>query len=309
MGAEDFLIDRTIQQIQKASVVPGTADFNLDILYGNETDGNQIYNIAMSYPMMTERRTVIVKNIHLLSPASIDVIAKYVNNPSPTTCLLMTAQKLDFRKSSLAKIKSNSVFIEAKPLYDNQVPEWIRSYVSDQKLKIAEDAIRLLHASTGSSLRRISVEIEKIKLNISNKNIIEISDVERVVGFSKEYNVFEFCDAVGSKKTAKSLKILSEMLRLGEIPGGLLAMLNRHFTIISKLKELKRQKVRREQIAKELKVNPFFVDNYSRQADQYSLSQISKAFEFLLEADFQLKTSYQKPKLIMEMLLIKLCSF
>jgi DNA polymerase III subunit delta len=260
----------------------------------------------MSYPMMAERRTVIVKNMHMLSPASFTMLAKYVENPAPTTCLILAAQKLDFRKSSLAKIKSKSKFIEAKPLYDNQVPEWIRSYASEQQLKIADDAIRLLHASTGSSLRRISTEIEKIKLNLLNKNTIEITDVERVVGISREYNVFELCDAVGSKKTAKSLNILSGMLQLGEVPSGLLAMLNRHFTIIAKLKELKKQNFRREQIAKELRINPFFVDNYARQAGQFNSSQISKVFDILLDADFQIKTSYQKPKMVMELAIIKL---
>ena len=307
-GPEDFIIERATQKIQQASIVPGTEDFNLDILYGNETDGSQIVNIAMSYPMMAERRTVIVKNMHLLSTSAIDVLVKYVQNPSATTCLILTALKLDFRKSSMAKIKEKSIFIEAKSLYDNQVPEWIRSFVSEQNLKITDDAIRLLHASTGSSLRRISTEIEKIKLNLLEKKLVEIADVERVVGISREYNVFEFCDAVGSKKTAKSLKILGGMLQLGEIPSGLLAMLNRHFTIISKLQELKKQKFRREQIAKELKINPFFVENYSKQAELFSYSQIAKVFDLLLEADFQLKTSYQKPKLVMEMLLIKLGS-
>ena len=307
-GPEDFLIQRATQKIQKASIVPGTEDFNLDILYGNETDGSQIVNIAMSYPMMAERRTVIVKNMHLLSTSAIDVLVKYVQKPSSTTCLILTAQKLDFRKSSLAKIKSKSIFIEAKSLYDNQVADWIRSFASEQNLKITDDAIRLLHASTGSSLRRISTEFEKIKLNLFDKKLIEIADVERVVGVSREYNVFDFCDAIGSKKTAKSLKILGGMLQLGEIPSGLLAMLNRHFTIISKLQELKRQKFKREQIAKKLRINPYFIDNYSRQAGLFSFSQIAKVFELLLEADFQLKTSYQKPKLVMELLLIKLGS-
>ena len=305
-GAEDFIVESISKQILAKSVDEATKDFNLDILYGNEVDAGQIINIAMSYPMMAERRTVFVKNIHLLSANGLELLAKYVTRPSQTTCLILTASKMDFRKSAQSQIKNKSTFVEAKPLYDNQIPDWIRSHLKEQKLTISENAIQLLHASTGTSLRRIATEVEKIKLILGEKTNIEVEDIESVVGASREYNVFELCDAVGGKKVPKGLKILNGMLQLGEMPTGMLAMLNRHFSILAKLYEMKQNNARKEEIAKELRISPFFVDNYARQAGLYSRTQFSKAFELLLEADFQLKSSYQKPKFIMEMLLLKL---
>jgi len=305
-GDEDFLIERTTKQIVTQAVEAGSEDFNLDVLYGNETDGATIVNLAMSYPMMAAKRVVMLRNIHLLSVQSIELLAKYVQKPSPTTCLIMTASKVDFRKKLFATIRENSTHVEIKQLYDNKIPDWIRSYLAENKLTISDEALVLLHASIGNSLRRIASEIDKIKLNLGDKNRIEIEHVEVVVGASRQFNVFEFCDAVGGKNINKGLKILEGMLQFGGVPTGMLVMLNRHFTILAKLKELRAKNYRRDQISKELKINPFFVDNYAKQTNLYSRSHFDTIFELLLDADYQLKTSYQKPKMIMEMLLLKL---
>ncbi|NIA29881.1 MAG: DNA polymerase III subunit delta [Actinobacteria bacterium] len=305
-GDEDFLIERTTKQIVTHAVEPGNEDFNLDVLYGNETNGATLVNLAMSYPMMAERRVVMVRNIHLLSAQSLELLAKYLQKPSPTTCLIMTASKVDFRKKIYATIRENSTHVEIKQLYDNKIPDWIRSYLAENKLAISDEALVLIHAGVGNSLRRIASEIDKIKLNMGDKKRIQVDDVEAVVGASRQFNVFEFCDAVGSKNIEKGLKILDGMLQFGGVPTGMLVMLNRHFTILAKLKELKTKNYRRDQIARELKINPFFIENYARQAGLYSRSHFNSIFELLLDADYRLKTSYQKPKMIMEMLLLKL---
>ena len=191
-------------------------------------------------------------------------------------------------------------------MYENQVPDWIRTYLKDQKLTIADDAIRLLHTSTGNSLRSISSEIEKIKLNLGERSNIELEDVESVVGISKLFNVFELCDAVGKRNIKSSLHILSQMLQLGEQPVVIMTMLSRHFQILLKVKELKARKTRDDEIAKSLRIHPFFLKNYAQQSARFNRTQFDKAFQLLLEADKHLKTSYQKPKLILESLLFRL---
>lgn len=307
-GPEDFLVEQNTTRLKQLAVVPGTEDFNLDILYANETDAAAIVNIAMSYPMMAERRTVIVKNLEWLPTKGIELLVNYVQKPAPTTCLILTAQKLDFRKTHFSKIKAGSTFIEAKPLYENQIPDWVRNFLREKGLQISDEALRLLQASTGTSLRRIVSELEKVLVNLDGKTLIELADIERVVGVSRQFNIFEFCDAVGSKNIKKSIHILNGMLQLGESPQGMLAMLNRHFFILTKIKDLLAQNTRKEQMAKELKVNPYFVDNYARQASSFTRARLTEVFDLLLDADLKLKTSYQKPKMVLEMLLINICN-
>lgn len=307
-GEEDFLVKQFSEKLQKAVLQPGDEDFNLDIFYGNETDGATILNAAMAFPMMAEKRFVIVRDIHHLNDSGMQLLASYAEKPSPTTCLCLTSTKLNGTKSAVKKLKQFSKCIESKPLYDNQIPAWIQSHVKSRGYSISEEAASLLQINVGNSLRRLSSEIDKIELLKKEDKNITIKDIETIVGSTKEFNVFEFCDSVAALQNEKSLRIVNRLLELGESPIGVLVMLTRHYTILAKTKELAAKRASKMDMAKTLKVNPYFVDKYLQQARHYSREHLRHIFTLLLRADLQLKTSYQKPKLIIETLLFEILS-
>jgi len=305
-GDEEFLIDELLKKIIAVAVEEGAEDFNLDVMYGDETDGGKIINIAMSYPMMANRRALVVKGIHHLSQQSLALVDKSLDKPSPTTCLVMTSPRVDLRKKGFAQINKKSNSFEAKPLYENQIPDWIRKFVAGKGFSISAQAIQLLQVSAGNMLRSLVGEIEKVLLNIGERKNIEVDDVEAVVGVSKQYNVFELCDTVGRRDIIKGLQILNHMLWSGESPTAIVAMLTRHFTIIAKIKRNAGKDQKGEQIAADVGVHPFFLQNYVQQANNFTIEDINDAFAHLLDADIKLKSSTQKPQIVLEILLFLL---
>jgi DNA polymerase III subunit delta len=305
-GEEEYLIQQYIQMLQEKCLEPGSEDFNLDLLYASDLDGAALVNAAASFPVMAARRMVIIKNIQDLSVSCQKVLAHYLKSPAASTCLVLTAIKFDSRKGQFSAIKSRCTVVEAKPLYDNQVEQWIKSLVAKRSMSISEEALRLLHSCTGNGLRAIASELEKIELNLGDKKKIELADVENIVGISKQYSIFELCDSVGAKNLKNSLDILSHMLQLGEQPTLVISMLTRHYLILAKAKALQVKRANDQEIAKEIKVNPFFIRNYLQQSALYSNEQLENVFHFLLEADLHLKTSYQKPRLVLETLLFNI---
>ncbi len=304
-GDEDYLFEELVADLIPKALEPEETDFNLDILYGNEVDPVQVVNIASAFPMMAQRRVVRLKSANLIKK-NLNILASYVEKPAPSTILILTASKIDGKDKSWKRIKNNSVVVETKPLYDNQIPDWIRSYMASRGREITPEAIRLLHASTGNSLRALSAEIDKILLSIGDEKQLNVAQVEAVVGTSKSYNIFEFCDSIGGRNLPGSLHILSQMIQMGESPVGMLAMLIRHYYILSKLKELQSQRLADKEMAKELKLHPFFLKQYRQQAQKVGRRQLNAVFRYLMEADEQLKTSYQKPGLVLEILLVKI---
>jgi DNA polymerase III subunit delta len=307
-GTEPFLIERLTKATIQAALEPGSEDFNLNVLYGNEVDGAQIVNAAMAYPMMASRRVVLVKNIHLMNESNLAFVAKYVEKPSLSTCFLMTCEKAISKKSLIQRIVDSSTVIEVKSLYDSDIPQWIIATLSEQGFTIADDALRMLHAYCGTSLSDIQSEIDKIVLNLGERKKIELQDVESVIGAHRQFNIFELCNAVGTRNMKKSIYILNQMLQLGELPTGILAMVVRHFTILAKIKDLKDRKMTNNEICKSVKLSSFFINGYIQQAASYSLNQLGIIFTHLLEADESLKSSYQKPKLVLEILFFKIMS-
>ena len=305
-GQEDYLVESWTTKLQQALLKPGDADFNLDILYGNETDGAAIVNAAMSSPMMAERRLVIVRDFHQLKEKSIKLLTAYAKNPSTSSCLVLTSGKLKGTNSIIKSLSKLGVALEAKPLYDNHVMPWITSHVKERGYSITLPAANLLHMNAGNSLRRLASEIDKVELLLKDRKEIDIPDIEAAVGASREFNIFEFADAVVDKNQSKSLSILRRLLELGESPIGMLVMLTRHYSIIAKAKEMLRLHARKDEMSKSLKVNPYFLDKYLRQAAKYNRSQIAAVIQLLLDADQKLKSSYQKPKLIIESLIFEI---
>ncbi|HOT98668.1 MAG TPA: DNA polymerase III subunit delta [bacterium] len=305
-GQDDFQIELIVEALIRKAVEPGSKDFNFDPLYGNETEGAQIVNLASAYPMMAERRVVLVKNVHLLPAADLELVARYAKSALASTCLVLTAAKIDARRTVWQQLLQNSVNVECRPLYDNQVPDWLRRRLSHAGLTITEEAIRMLQGLAGSNLRQLESEIDKVKINLGERKRIEVGDVERVVGATRQFSIFELCDAVGQRRIDASLVIVDHMLTQGEQPTGILAMLTRHFVILSRLNAMKDRRLPPESLAKALKIQPFFLKNYAAQANNFSAAQLRSAIGYLLDADLQLKSSYQKPRLVLELLLLRL---
>lgn len=305
-GEEKFSMDQATNKVIKHSVQAEVRDFNLDVYYASDTDSIKVLDVARSYPMMSERRTIIVKEIQKWPASHLNKIADYTNSPTPTTCLVLLANAGNLRGKAYTTLKKNAAAIEFKPLYDNQVGPWIKKYIEDHGKEITPQAIQLLHAYVGNSQMNLVNELEKIFLNMEDKDRIQESDIQAVVGFSKEYNVFHLTKVIGQKNLKAGLLIINQLMEQGEPPTVMIIRLTNYFYTL--LKVIAPQNVRKpdKDIAKLAGVNFYFVKEYRSAARYYSPKKIEQAFLLLQQADRHLKTGYQTPKFIMQMLVYNL---
>lgn len=306
VGGEDFLIEDALRKLLNAFSDPASKDFNLDIFYGNEVDGGQILDAANAYPMMADFRVVVVKDVQRLSGQGLELLAKFLEKAPPTTRLIMVSQKTDFRNKSMAKIKSHTCLVECRPLYEREVPFWLRGYLKELGYTISDKALLLLQTRIGSSLREIVNEVEKIVVNLNGRNKIEAQDVENVVGLLRNYSIFDLTDAIGSKHLKKSLMILNQMLQSGEQPTGILAMITRHFVNLSKINWAVSQNKTQKEMSHLTGIPPFFISKTRDMAMNYSGASFGSIFSHLLDTDLKLKSSGQRPSIALESLVIKI---
>ena len=306
VGPEDFLIDDCLKRIVDQVVDPGTKDFNFDVFYGNEIDGGKILDTVNAYPMLSDSRLVVVKDFQKLPASGLDLLAKYLEKPVSSTKLVLTSPKIDLRNKAFSKIKSRSIYIEFKPLYDNEVPTWIQSYLKGKNLQISHEAGILIQARVGNNLRALVNELDKIILNLEGENKIEEADVQKVVGVSRNFSVFNLNDAIGNRDLNKSLTILNLIIESGESPTGIVAMITRHFVNLLKVKGAMTLKKSQNEITGLTGIPPFFIRKSKEMASNYSSLQFHDIFESLLQADLILKTSQQSPQIALQTLLIKI---
>lgn len=300
-GEEDFLAEEATDLIITSALTREQQGFNLDVLYGNEADARDIISHASSFPMMAERRVVVVRDLDKL--ANKELLSAYLEQPSPSTSLILHATKPDFRRKPYVTARKHATVVKFDPIRDYQVAGWIARRARQQDREIDAEATKILAAYVGTSLREIQNELDKLFIYAGDRRLIVPDDIRAIVGTSKEYNVFELQNAIGAKDLARSTEILSRMLDAGESPILIIVMLTRYFAALWKLYDLRRKGS--ADIANGIGVNPYFLKDYVSALANFTLSELEHSFELLAAADEQLKSTPVDPRQIMlNMLLI-----
>lgn len=289
-GEEPFYIDLISNFIEKNVLDEAEKEFNQQIIYGKDTDISTVIGAAKRYPMMANHNVVIVKEAqHLVK--QIDQLDSYLDNPTKSTILVFCYKykTLDGRKGITKKLSKKSVFFESKPIYENQVPEWINSYLKEKNYTINPKASFLIAEFLGTDLSKVANELEKLTINIPEGTEITAEMVEKNIGISKDFNMFELNKAIGAKDILKANKIINHFAKNEkEHPiQATIAVLYMFFTAILKYHYTKDKSPRN--IASALKVNPFFVKEYQLAAQNYNIKKAVKVIEYIRDYDLKSK--------------------
>ncbi|MGK7392398.1 MAG: DNA polymerase III subunit delta [Candidatus Cyclobacteriaceae bacterium M2_1C_046] len=297
-GEETFFIDQVSDYIEKNAIDEASKSFNQTVLYGKDVNVVTILNNARRFPMMSERQLVLVKEAQSISDLKLDSgqeqLIQYLNKPVGSTILVFCHKNksLDKRKSLYKAIQKHAVVLDAKKMYDNQVPAWIENYVKQKGYRINAKATHILSDSIGNNLERLSNEIDKMLINFPEPVEINEDMVQKYVGISKDFNVFELQKALTTKDIMKANKIIN-YFAANPKSNPLLPVIAVLFSFYSKLLIAYASPDKSERaIASALKVNPFFVKDYMFAMRNYSPAQVMNNISHLRKADLQLKGYY-----------------
>ncbi len=307
-GTEDFLVNECTRLLIDKLVPTETRGFNLDVMYGSKCDARDVVAHASSYPMMGERRVVVVKEFErlVLGDTAKEVMGAYFGHLLESTCLILISPEPDFRKKPFTDLKKLAKIVGCLPLYDNQVPSWIGERVHLKKKEMSPEACRVLQAYVGNSLRALDNEIDKLLIFVGDRKEIKEADIAEVVGSSKGYTVFELQNFIGRKDLKAALTVLSKMMETGESPQMIIAMLTRFFTILLRIAELKQRHMPESQLPAELRISPYFLKDYLEFYARIAETNIEHGFRALLAADVELKSTTTDPRLVMDLLIYSL---
>ncbi|MBO7136950.1 MAG: DNA polymerase III subunit delta [Bacteroidaceae bacterium] len=209
MGEEDYYIDKLSDAIIDAVLIEDERDFNLDIVYGAETDVDKIIELAHAYPMMAERRVVLVREAQ--SIRSLDGLDVYLSHLTPTTVLIFCHKhgKLDMRKATAKIIQQVGVIFESKRVYDNQLPPFITQYFHQHDVDIEPQAVQMLAGHVGADLSRLTTEMDKLLLALPEEGrVVGPTLVEEQTGMSKDFNDFELQAALAGRNIFRANQIV-----------------------------------------------------------------------------------------------------
>lgn len=282
-GEEDFFIDKAADFFEKQLLTETEKEFNLTVFYGKDADWATVVNACRRYPMFADRQVVMIKEAQ--SMKTLDKLELYLKNPLANTILVITYKhgKLDGRTVLKKMIDKTGGVLTTKRLYDNKIPEWIKTYTTSLGHDITQKACILLTDHIGNDLARQAGEIDKLLVNLPAAKKIDEDDIEKYVGISKEFNIFEFQKALGIKDQPRVMRILN-YFRSNPKAAPAAMVLPVLYAFFSKVHMIVQFPARSESdLASLLKINPYFLGDFMKAARVYRQAGVERALLLLYE--------------------------
>lgn len=291
MGDEPFYPDMVCEAVVQNALDESERDFNQSIFYGADTDAETVMTTARRYPVFAGRQLVVVKEAQMMK--SLEDLSVYCSRPLDSTVLVicMHGASADKRKSLYKTVSKIGVVVESNSLRDYEIPRWISSYYAGRGLQIAPDAAALLGEYAGTDLSKIAVETDKLMKNLPEGTVrVAAGDIEKNVGISRQYSIFELTRELSLKNAPKALRIAAY---IGASPKFAMPMavsaLFTHFYRILKYEALLAGNPRpgNDMKAKVLGVNPYFFAEYDKAVANYPLKKCMSVISLLKEFDYK----------------------
>ena len=288
-GEEAYYIDEISDYIEKNVLTETEKVFNQTIIYGRDTSVPAIISAAKRYPMMANYQVVIIKEAQDVQ--KIEELDHYVENPLQSTLLVINYKykKIDKRKTFSKLVEKKGVLFESKKLYDNQVPGWINNFAGQRGYRITPKATAMLSEYLGTDLSKIVNEISKLILNIPAKAEINENLVEQNIGISKDFNIFELQNAIGTRNIVKANQI-ANYFAASPKENPLVKTILMLFSYITKLLIYHQLTDKsRNNVASALSVSPLFVRDYEIAGRNYNQKKLAAIISLLREYDLKSK--------------------
>ena len=305
-GEEPYYIDLISKEIIEHALEEHERDFNQMIIYGKDSDVLSIISEAKGYPMMAQRRLVVIREAQDLK--DIELLESYCAQPQPTTVfvILYKYKKFDSRKKIFKEISKSGLVYCSDKIKDYKLVEWINNYLKTTEYSITPKASILLADFLGNDLSKITNELDKLSLLLQKGTTINEVHVEDNIGISKDYNAYELVNAIATRDVNKAFTIVT-YFEHNPKAGELTLVIGNIFTLFFKLMRLHfATNKSNDALSQVLKIHPFLVKDFVNASKIYPPKMISRNISFLYEYDLKSKgvnnSSFTKADLMKELI-------
>jgi DNA polymerase-3 subunit delta len=304
-GEEEFLKREAVEKLIEILIEKGLKSFNLYFVQARETKAEEIINLCATLPFGSRKRMVVVYDIQKLHPRHKEELSKYLPHIPESSCLILFSNKVDKRLKFYQDIKQTATEIEFSSLKDDEVSDWIGERVEKYRKKMEPKGVALLLEAVGNNLFELSNELEKLAIYVQEQELIDLEDIENVVGYTKTANIFQLNQAIGEKKLNQALKILKDLSLSRGKETSIIFMLGDHFLKLYQIKASAEKNI--YNLAHHLRIYYGSVQEYQNQAKNFSLEQLEKGLSLIYQAESDLKSGKMPQKFIVELLIYELC--
>jgi DNA polymerase-3 subunit delta len=306
-GDESLLIDEAILQIEALALDSGAREFDREVFYGDEAEAQVIVTAAQTLPWLAAQRLVVVRGADALPRGADAALVAYCKQPSPSTCLLFTAQRAEPSRPLFALLLKVPWAVRFRRLSARELSVWVEQRVISRGCRITPEAVAALVEAVGTDLRLLASEIDKLVTFTGPEHSIDAEILAALTADVRETTAFELARSLSGRDLAEALRAWDKLSSSGEYPGLALGAIIHHVRQLCRVKLAQQSGATPERLARELNIPAFSIRRLHSQAESLSLEQLCQWLDLLLEADQTLKRSALPPGLVFERLILRFC--
>lgn len=282
-GEEPYYLDKLMTIFEDQILSPAEKEFNMTVLYGRDTRWQEVVNACRRFPMFAERQVVLLKDAAAMP--EFGELLGYFQNPSPSTIFVVEYRnkKIDGKTNVAKFIKSNIVYFNSEKTKEEAMPAWIKRFGQEVGFEIPDREADMLTMYLGNNLQKIANEIEKIRINVPEEKVLSAALIQKHIGISREYNIFDFPEAFSSGNKEKTYRMLSYFLTNAKAAPMVLitASLYTHFSQLYKANYASR--LPEKEWAGAIGTSPYYVKNVMSKTRKWPLHKVEECLITIAE--------------------------
>lgn len=305
-GDEPYIRKNYKNQLIGALVAPGD-NLNYTEYSGNSIDMGEVISMAMTMPLMAEKRVIYVKDSGFFKKSAED-IEGYIEAPSMDAVVIFDESSVDKKTRSFKAAEKGGYAVEAKALKDKMLQRWVAGNFKHNGKLVREETVDLLIERAGTDLTTLEAEIKKLSSYAGDRDSVTSDDVIKLVSRSPSYNVYQMIDAIGNKKLNLAVGIYYDMMVEKQNAYGIFSLIAGHFRRMLMVSDMLERGMRYDEIGDHLKIKEWQVKKSAAQAKKFSRTKMIKAIEECARAPREIMQGKIQEDAAVELLIIGLAS-
>ncbi len=310
-GEEEFLRDYYKNALIEKTVDKSLADFNFKKYTVSKHDNDEIESFFSSYPFMSEKKVLYIKNSGIFKKSSEDdkkFWQKMIDEIPDFGIIIFSEKEVD-KRNALYKAVSSKYACDEFPYQKNpELISWIIRYMAKYDKNISDADAEYMIESCSPSMYILKSEIEKLASYKDGQKFITREDIDKCVCKLPESRVFKMIDDILDGDIKGAGEKLGELKLLKEEPIAINA------AIFSKYSQLRKEKLFSKtlsprEIAAKTGQRDFFVNIHLKQIKNIPISKFDDIISSCQAIDYRVKSGLADAWTELEILFAKMCSY
>ncbi|XUB36595.1 DNA polymerase III, delta subunit [Enterococcus sp. DIV0876] len=314
IGSETFLQDQVREAFLTRFAV-SKDDLNFAAFDLEKDPIDLVIQEAQSLPFFGDQRLIFVDRPFFLTAEKkssvpehdLEDFINYIQSPEPTAVMVLfvLADKMDERKKITKQLKKAAVVIDASPMKENDVRNYLQQTMNNDGIEMTREAFDLFLRLTDLQLSKAMQELQKLRLYAGNGHKVTKEIVQELIPKTLEHNVFELTSDVLKGNVSEALRLYDDLLLQGEETIKINAILISQVRLLLQTAILMKVGYQQANIAQTIGIHPYRVKLAMQQARGLSQETLARLYDELIENDYKVKSGQMDKEFLFQLFVLR----